>query len=50
MYVYKPLGNKKYQFYLKTLSEGVIRESTKKGKLDESLEFGRDRWHEIQSR
>ena len=50
MYVYKRPTSKKYQLYLKTLSEGVIRESTKKEKLDEALEYARDRWYEIQSR
>ena len=50
LYVYKRPTSKKYQLYLKTLSEGVIRESTKKEKLDEALEYARDRWYEIQSR
>ena len=50
LYVYKRPTSKKYQLYLKTLSEGVIRESTKNEKLDEALEYARDRWYEIQSR
>ena len=36
LYVYKRPTSQKYQLYLKTLSEGVIRESTKKEKLDEA--------------
>ena len=44
LYVYKRPTSQKYQLYLKTLSEGVIRESTKKEKLDEALEYARNRY------
>lgn len=50
LYIYKRPNSKKYQLYIKTASEGVIRESTKKDKLEDALEYARERWYEVQGR
>ena len=50
LYIYKRPRSNKYQLYIKTKGEGVIRESTKTDSVEKALEYGRDRWYEVQSR
>ena len=50
IYLYKRPTSDKYQLYIKTDSEGVIRQSTKTSDLNLALELARNRWYEIQAR
>ena len=49
-YIYKRPKTKKWQLYIKTENEGVIRESTKQEDQEEALTYARERWYEIQGR
>ena len=50
IYLYKRPTSDKFQLYIKTDSEGVIRQSTKTSDLNLALELARNRWYEIQAR
>lgn len=50
IYLYKRPNSSRYQLYIKTESEGVIRESAKTADLEKALVLARERWYEIQSR
>lgn len=50
IYLYKRPNSARYQLYVKTENDGVIRESTKKDKLEDALEYARNRWYEIQGK
>ena len=43
-YIYKRPKTKKWQLYIKTKNEGVIRESTKQEDQEEALTYARERW------
>ena len=44
------LKTNKWQLYIKTENEGVIRESTKQDDVEKALTYARERWYEIQGR
>ena len=49
-YIYKRPKTNKWQLYIKTENEGVIRESTKQDDVEKALTYARERWYEIQGR
>lgn len=50
IYIYKRPNSARYQLYIKTKSDGVIRESTKKSDINDALEYARERWYEVQGK
>ena len=50
LYLYQRPNSKRYQVYIKTKVEGVIRESTKEADIEKAKEYARERWYEIQGK